>query len=68
MNNPDALRELQDNIKREITNSSKTTALLCVEKYFQKVRTRPAYKQEARMWRGFYEVGQVISQGEKQTL
>jgi hypothetical protein len=68
MINPDALWELTDNIEREITNSSKTTALSCVEKYFQKVRTRPGYKQEARMWRVFYEVGQVISQGEKQIL
>jgi len=57
MINPDALRKLKDNIKREITNSSKTTALSCVEKYFQKVHTRPADKQEAKTWRVFYEAG-----------
>jgi len=38
MINPHALWELKDNIQREITNSSKTSALSCVGKYFQKVQ------------------------------
>ena len=37
MTNPHALRELKYNMQREIANTSNTTALSCVEKYFWKV-------------------------------